>query len=154
MFTKELRETQKSARALLSLVDHEIVADMGGEDVVEALEQFTSVKIPSARALARAALVGAIEGQQVYILWSRARKAFMAAAPAVMDMFLEKMELGLGCPYSERLLVEAMKGTGMLTASEPVSDEGRTAMITNDEVAQLTDEQLRERLKRHETEAD
>lgn len=148
-FTAELRDTQRSARALLALVDHDALTDLeGGSDVLESLEQFAQAKIPTARALARAALVGAIESHGIYILWTRARKAFMAAAPAVMDMFLEKMEKGHDCKYSERLLVEAMKGTGMLTVSEPVSDEDRQRMITDEELKQLSDEELRERLNR------
>lgn len=149
-FTKELRDTQKSAKALLKVIDSEAVRDLGvNEEAVQALEEFTNAKIPTARALARAALVGAIPNEGIYLLWNRARKAFMAAGPAIMDMFLEKMELGHNCKYSERLLVEAMKGTGMLTAGEPVSNDDRAAMISSDELRELSDDELRQQL--HDT---
>jgi hypothetical protein len=146
-FTQELRSTQRSAKALLSIIDTEAVRNIGLDDqAVEELEAFAEAKIPTARALARAALVGAVDSNGIYLLWSRARKAFMAAAPAVMDMFPEKMEKGPGCRYSERLLVEAMKGTGMLTQSEPVNEDDRAAMMTNEEVRGLSDEDLRRKL--------
>lgn len=146
-FTSELRDTQRSARALIALVDHDALKDLsGGTEVLDALAAFENASIPTARQLARAALVGAIEGTGIYMLWNRARRAFMAAAPSVMDMFLEKMEKGAACPYSERLLVESMKGMGMLQQSEPIDDAARTKMLTSDEVQELTDDELRERL--------
>lgn len=147
-FTKELRETQRSAKALLAVIDSERVKDLGVSDEdIASLAEFATVKIPKARDLARAALVGAIPNEGVFLLWNRARKAFMAAGPAIMDMFLEKMEKGGDCKYSERLLVEAMKGTGMLSASEPVSTEDRAAMISTDELRQLPDDELAQKLR-------
>lgn len=154
-FTTELRNTQRSAKALIGLVDHDTVKDMqGGEDVLAALEQFAEARIPTAQALARAAFAGAIDNQGIYILWSRARRAFMAAAPAIMDMFLEKMQKGYACDYSERLLVAAMKGTGMLVPSEPVADSDRERMLTEEEVKSLTDDELRTRLQQQNMEGE
>lgn len=145
-FTEELRATQRVAGTLLRLIDRtETTALPGGNEVVTALQEFTEAQIPTARALARAALAGAFEQNQIYILWARTRRAFHAAAPAVMDMFLAKME-DEGLPYSERLLVEAMKGMGLLTPSEPTKTGERENMLTRDDARELTEDELNRRL--------
>lgn len=145
-FTEELRATQRVAGTLLRLIDRtETVALPGGAEAVTALQDFVDAQIPTARALARAALAGAFEQNQIYVLWARTRRAFHAASPAVMDMFLAKME-NEALPYSERLLVEAMKGLGLLTPSEPTKTGEREDMLTRQDVREMTQEELDRRL--------
>lgn len=145
-FTDELRSTQRVATTLLRLIQRtEVEALPGGTEAVRALEEFAEVEIPTARALARAALSGGFDQNQVYILWARTRRAFHAAAPAVMDMFLSKMQ-DERLPFSERLLVEAMKGMGLLTQSEPTKTGERESMLTNQDVRSMTADELDRRL--------
>ena len=145
-FTEELRATQRVTTTLLRLIDRtEVTALPGGDAAVSALAEFSEAKIPTAREFARAALAGVFDQNQIYILWARTRRAFHAAAPAVMDMFLAKME-NEGLPYSERLLVEAMKGLGLLTQSDPVKSGEREDMLTRQDVRELTQDELDRRL--------
>lgn len=145
-FVAELRATQRVAGTLLRLIERtETTALPGGAEVVQALEGFVEAQIPTARALARAALAGAFEQNQIYILWARTRRAFHAASPAVMDMFLAKME-NEGLQYSERLLVEAMKGLGLLTPSEPTKTGEREDMLTKQDVREMPQDELDRRL--------
>lgn len=142
--TAELRETQRTARSLLRLVRR---AEDAPDGVVESLEDFAEADIPRAKELARAALAGVVPEEGILILWRRAKQAFHAAAPAVMDMYFEKMEKGSGSPYSERLLVEAMKGMGMMVPGEPVSEKDRETGMSSEDVQGLSNEELMERLR-------
>jgi hypothetical protein len=70
----------------------------------------------------------------------------MAAGPAVIDMFLAKME-NEKLPYSERLLVESMKGMGFLVPSTPVDDTARAKQMQPDDIKALPDDALDDMLK-------
>ena len=142
--TKELRTTQKTTPALLGLIRLQENPD---PDVIQTLEMYEDAHIPRARALARAAFAGAIPAEGIMILWRRAKLAFHAAAPSVMDMYLTKMELGHRCPFSERLLVEAMKGMGILQPTAPVDDEARVKELTSSEVKSMSNDDLMEQLR-------
>lgn len=145
---QEMRTAQKHAKALVRLIETSEPGAMEAASrasVLADMQVFVDADIPSPRALYRATLAGGLDSATIFVLWNRARKSFMAAGPAVVDMFLAKME-NERLPYSERLLVEAMKGMGMLVPSSPVDDNQRKQTITKDAVARMTDEELNRHL--------
>lgn len=144
--SSELRKTQKATRRLLALVE-QAPQLVESENIQEQLAAFADAKIPTAQELFRGTLAGIIPGEGVMILYRRAKQSFHAALPAVIDMFFEKMQKGADCKYSERLLVEAMKGMGALVPSEPVSKEEREQDITNEEIAAMSTEDLMQKLR-------
>lgn len=143
-FVQELQNTRKSARALIGLMRQGPQTE-DNQSIVEALEAFVEAKIPSPRQMARAAMAGLLTNDGIFLLWTRARKAILAASPSILDLFLAKME-NERLPHSERLLVEAMRGTGLLTPGVPETGEDREKAIDKSEIRKLTDAELRQRL--------
>jgi hypothetical protein len=145
---QQLRQTQRTAGALVRLIkssDHGIPEDQR-KTLLADLQMFVDAEIPTPRALYRASIAGALDTETVFILWTKARKSFMAAGPAVIDMFLAKME-NEKLPYSERLLVESMKGMGFLVPSTPVDDTARAKQMQPDDIKALPDDALDDMLK-------
>lgn len=147
LLVKQMRDAQRQAGALVRLI--KTSTDFTEEQraaITNDLKVFVDAEIPSARALYRASLAGGLETETIYLLWRRAKQSFMACGPAVIDMFLAKME-NEKLPHSERLLVEAMKGMGFLVPSAPVDDAKRKDEITVSEVKKMSDKELREQLE-------
>lgn len=146
-----LRQTQRQADALVRLIQAQDPANSAltpeqRTSVLADLQTFVDAEIPTPRALYRATLAGGIAGQAIFVLWNRARQAFHASAPSVVDMFLAKME-NEKLPYSERLLVEAMKGMGMLVPSTPQSDDERKVALSRDALRNMPDDELNRLLR-------
>lgn len=144
---KQMRDAQKQAGALVKLIQSS--TDFTPEQrvaITNDMKMFVDAEIPNPRALYRATLAGGLDNETIYLLWRRAKQSFMATAPAVIDMFLAKMG-DEKLPHSERLLVEAMKGMGLLVPSAPVDDEKRKNEITTDTVKRMTDEELNNALR-------
>lgn len=142
----EMRQTQKATGALVRVIAASALPEEQRATLLADLTTFQEAKLPSARALYRATLAGGIPDDTIFILWNRAKRAFMASAPSVIDLFLAKME-NETLPYSERLLVEAMKGMGILVPSSPVDAKQRDAALAPAQIRTMTDEELRRQLQ-------
>lgn len=135
----DLRRVNALAVGLLSLATGASEADLEalGIKPADVAELKAAIKgnertIPSARALAMAAMSGDLSKELVLTGYARSQRGIHALAPLVVLRIAEKIDNDQA-PGSTRLLIELSKGIGLFTPAEPVDPVKRSALLDLDE---------------------
>lgn len=134
----ELRETRRLQVGLLALAERTTDADLENlgikpEEVAEMRRSLeaTDRAIPSARNLVLGTFTGALDATLVLSAYAKAQRAIHALAPLVVLRVAEKIDNDQA-PGNTRLLLELLKGLGLLAPAEPVAPSKRVTLLDLD----------------------
>jgi len=139
-----LKEAQSQMKALVSL--HRTGGVEIPADVIAEIEKFANMPLPSAPALAKAAMLGYIDGEGAMVAWHRARRGIYALAPRLVELAANKLENGRS-PGDSRLIGKMLEGLGLLNPAEPLSTDQRQKEMTKEKLRGMSEQELQDRLR-------
>lgn len=139
-----LKDAQAHMKALVNL--HKSGGFNIPDEVLAEIEKFAAVPIPSAPALAKAAMLGYIDGEGAMVAWHRARRGIYALAPRLVELAANKLENGRS-PGDTRLISKMLEGLGLLNPAEPLTTDQRQKEMTKEKLRGMSNEELQDRLR-------
>lgn len=116
------------------------------EDQMAEIEVVANMDVLPAKAAAMGALTGLIQGEALYVMWSRARNALQLLGMVALMRLADKMD-NSRAPGDTRVLLKIVEWAGLPTPQEaPKTDADRLDSMTQADAAKLTDKDLHGKL--------
>lgn len=116
------------------------------ESELHEIEVVAQMDVLPAKAAAMGAMTGLIQGEALYVMWSRARNALQLLGMVALMRLADKMD-NSRAPGDTRVLLKIVEWAGLPTPQEaPKSDSERLDQMTQADAAKLTDQDLHEKL--------